>query len=251
MVRAKWPLAASIRAVGRTLPGRLLGHGRERLAQQQHGRRLVAHVAVVAHGEALGASAKPSIGPFGPQGGREAGGDGVGEGPLPADRLSGADAEPEGLARAVVEGAEAHAAADLVARRPDGHRGGDHARHRPGGVQRVGGGEAHAAAGDQALGLLDGRRTSPRARPRRRRRCAAGGTSAPTPPAGRRGGPCGPRAPGSARPRRRRPRSSGGPPAGARARGRWRRPPGRRRRSPRGRRRPQGRPRRAGATRAP
>ena len=49
--------------MGSTVAGRVLGDGGQGLAQQQHRRRLVAHVAVVAHGDALRASAKASIGP--------------------------------------------------------------------------------------------------------------------------------------------------------------------------------------------
>ena len=88
--------------------GRLLGHRRQHLPQQQHGGGLVAHVAVVAHGEAWAQRAKTSTGPARPQRGGEPGRERLGHDPLAGIAAGGADAEPERLARPVAERA-AHA----------------------------------------------------------------------------------------------------------------------------------------------
>ena len=197
-------------------------------------------------------SAKPSIGPSARRAAAKPGGDALGQRALAADRLGRADPEPERLARPVVEGAVADAAARprrARPRRPSRARSprviapaasrewagasrtpplGDQARRPPPGsagpalqhdraADGVALGRAHQLPLHRRPGVQDG------AALQARDQLARG--------AGAR-------------------RSSGAPPAGARARGRWPRRRGRRRRSSRGRRRPPGRPPRAAASRA-
>ncbi len=65
----------------------MLGHRGQRLAQQEHRGGLVAHVAVVAHRDPLGAESERVDRPVRAQGGGEAGGHAVRQHPLAPDRL--------------------------------------------------------------------------------------------------------------------------------------------------------------------
>jgi hypothetical protein len=132
--------------------GRPLRQRRQDLPEQEQGRRLMAHVAVVAHGERLGVDAEDVDRAARPQGLADAGRDHVGEQTLAAERLRRGHAEPEGVARPVVHGRPGGRAAHVVVRRPAAHGGRHHAGHRPRRAQRVRRRERDPAVQDHPLG---------------------------------------------------------------------------------------------------